>query len=67
MAETIDKKGRKVTRADIEAQAKRLGLPVIYVVDEEIYSTLEKQQKILDGIWRCLSSMSGLNNYKEVK
>ena len=28
---------------------------------------LEAQRRILDGIWQCLSSMSGLNNYKEEK
>ena len=26
---------------------------------------MEAQQRMLNGIWQCLSSMSGLNNYKE--
>lgn len=63
--ETIDKKGRKVTRADIEAQAKHKGQQILYVIDADLKAELIRQGKQLRAIVHCLSYMSNLNIKEE--
>lgn len=55
--ETIDKKGRILTRADIEAAAKRGGVNVLFVVDTDVSELLKEIIKQLKQANKYLSNL----------
>lgn len=57
--ETIDKKGRKLTRADIDAGKVRIGQNVLYVIDAETKDVQKRILSTLKNIEAHLSYITG--------